>query len=251
MFSWICPKCGAEVPPSEDDCPRCRRAEQAAAAAAPPPQPPAPAPPAPPPFRGQPVTAPPPPPAADPDVRAYFQQHQPAPPPTPAAQPYPTYAVEPPKQGIPSWLVVLIVAIVLTGVGYVAYGFLPSVRARKAAAVGSEAKEETAAAKPVQAHPLGRHLELTGLRVMENAKKQLEVRMVVVNHSAAELPDMKITVDLKSTRSADPISTFTMTLPSLSAFESREVKAQATTTLRAYEFPDWQFLRADFQVVSP
>src|SRR4051794_589474 len=24
MFTWICPKCGSEVPPSENECPNCR-----------------------------------------------------------------------------------------------------------------------------------------------------------------------------------------------------------------------------------
>jgi len=38
MFTWICPRCGREVPPSYDECPDCAKAAQPAAAA---PQPPA------------------------------------------------------------------------------------------------------------------------------------------------------------------------------------------------------------------
>jgi hypothetical protein len=54
MFTWICPRCGREIPPSYTDCPNCGKAEQASAAGTAAPASPAYAPPA----------AVPPPPAA-------------------------------------------------------------------------------------------------------------------------------------------------------------------------------------------
>ena len=33
MFTWICPKCGSEVPPSENECPNCRSKSAPAPAA--------------------------------------------------------------------------------------------------------------------------------------------------------------------------------------------------------------------------
>lgn len=123
MFSWICPTCGRDVPPSQTDCPHCaERAREAAAAAAmappmappqagpwqqpmPPqglaPQPPAwqqappppPAPPQQPPPAWQQVAAPPPVP---PPPQQYAQQPQYAPPP-----PQPQYAPPPPPPQYP------------------------------------------------------------------------------------------------------------------------------------------------------
>jgi hypothetical protein len=49
MFTWICPKCGKEVPPSYSECPNCAAKDQTStepAAATPAPAPPRPAPPA-------------------------------------------------------------------------------------------------------------------------------------------------------------------------------------------------------------
>jgi hypothetical protein len=110
------------------------------------------------------------------------------------------------------------------------------------------------AAVTPNAHPLGKHLEISGIRVTETGNRRLQVRMVVVNHSAAELPDMKLAVSLRSVKAApgdEPVSKFNVTLPSLGAFQSVDVKADTATKLRAYEFPDWQFLTADFEVTSP
>lgn len=102
-----------------------------------------------------------------------------------------------------------------------------------------------------QAHPFAKHLEITGLRVVETPKQKLMVQMIVVNHSAADLPELNLEVKLRSTKAdpeAEPISTFKARVPGMGGYESAEVKAEAATKLRAYEFPDWQFLRAEFEV---
>lgn len=254
MFTWICPKCGSEVPPSETDCPRCAKAmgQTGAQQAVPAPAPAAPAytPPAPayspPPFQTQqqPVMAAPPsppPPLTGQTSQWVVDTSAPAP-------RQETYLIPPPKSGLPSWAVVVLVAVVLIGAGYAGISFLRPGTAKpdvKAAAAGEEAK---------QASPFARNLEIAGLRVVENAGRKLEVHLIVINHSAAELPELKLVVNLRPTTAAadsEPISTFTVKVPPLGAFESKDLKAEAVTKLRAYEFPDWQFLKADFQVVSP
>lgn len=151
---------------------------------------------------------------------------------------------------MPGWVMVLVVAVVLIGAGYAGISFLrPGTSkpdAGKAAPVAADAAK--------QVSPFAKYLEIAGLRVVENANRKLEVHLIVINHSTAELPELKLAVNLRPTTAApdsDPISTFTVKVPPLGAFESKDVKAEAVTKLRAYEFPDWQFLKADFQVVSP
>lgn len=163
--------------------------------------------------------------------------------------------MEAPKSGLPSWLVVLIVAALLIGVGWAGIRFLsPSSGSDEAVAKKEPAtKEDAKKAAATGAGAYAKYVELTGLRVVENAQKKLEVQMVAVNHSAAELPDLKLRVNLRIANAPagkEPISTFTVNVPSLGAFEVRDLKTAAATKLRAYEFPDWQFLRVDFDPVS-
>ncbi|HUP02421.1 MAG TPA: zinc ribbon domain-containing protein [Bryobacteraceae bacterium] len=141
MFTWICPKCGREVPPAYTDCPNCNPQSLPAAAAPPPqsrpaapPQQPA-APPQPPAYAappqqpgagrrrpiwqstqaGAPPEVQPEPPAYAPPQPAYTeplqqyappQSYAPAPPEPPPAQPYYAPSPEPPAPPAPplsSW----------------------------------------------------------------------------------------------------------------------------------------------------
>src|SRR5438270_6737302 len=101
MFTWICPQCGREVPPSYTECPDCvaKGVQAPPAAAVPPPvapvQPPAPqaqtpAPPLPP----QPVIP------------------QPAPP-----QYAPRPVMRAASSGLPTWVLTLLFALVFVGLG--------------------------------------------------------------------------------------------------------------------------------------
>jgi len=49
----------------------------------------------------------------------------------------------------------------------------------------------------------------------------------------------------------EPITEFEAKIPALGPQETKDVTAAAATKLRLYELPDWQFLRADFDVISP
>lgn len=154
----------------------------------------------------------------------------------------------PPKDGLPAWVVVALVAVVLIAAGYAGITLMrsPSADSAKKSAVNEPVKAKGGS-------PFAKHIEIGGIRVTENAKKKLEVQMVVINHSAADLPDLKINIALRVTNAApgaEPVTEFTVKLPALGGLEARDVKAEASTKLRAYEFPDWQFLRPEFEVLS-
>jgi hypothetical protein len=219
MFTWVCPKCGSDVPPAYSECPNC--AEKAATTAGAPAAPPAE-------TVSSPVVTPPP--AAAVPVAA------PAPPPPPAVAPVA------PRKGS-HWLsavaATILVAAVLAGI----YFIVPKARSTNAAAP-AEPPAEASPAPAATAHPLANTIELTGFRLTEDRTQRVQVRFVAVNHSAAELPETKLQVSLK--RDREEIMQFPFTLPSLGPYESKEITATTRTRLRTYEMPDWQFVRADF-----
>ncbi len=158
---------------------------------------------------------------------------------------------------MPGWLVTLIVAAVVAGIGAVAYLYvLPSNRGASRAA-GSESPFEpvpTAHMGIIGDNPIARHIEVTGFRISETQDKRLEVTFLVVNHSAADIGDLAGKVYLRTTESGPdepPIAEFDFKTTRLGPYESVEFKTVAKTDLRAYELPDWQFLRADVEITSP
>ena len=117
----------------------------------------------------------------------------------------------------------------------------------------AKAAAATASAEPAADQPktgagnsdLTKNLEFTGLRVQEDKNQKVEIRMLAVNHSLGELPPLKLDVQLKSTGKPDVLAEFTADLPSMGPLDTREIKTTVKTKMRAYELPDWQFLRAE------
>lgn len=147
---------------------------------------------------------------------------------------------------MPGWLLSVLVAAALIIV------FLTVVVLRNSS---KTAPAQTAAAAPqtvtiqspaVQSDPILRNLELTGLRLTEDAKQKPFVQCVVVNHSGADLGEISVKVNLRAAakQEQEPIGTFAFKV-SLGPYESKDIKAPLDTKLRVYEFPDWQFLRAE------
>lgn len=154
---------------------------------------------------------------------------------------------------MPAWLVTVLVAGGLIAV--VSGGLYLYTQKRTAAtALPAEAPlPGRAESAPVKAHPYAKFLELTGLRITEE-KEKARVNLVVVNHSGAELPPLDIQVNLKAVTAraeTEPVATFSFSLPSMGAYSSRDLSAEMKTKLRAYELPDWQFLRAEFEILTP
>jgi hypothetical protein len=100
------------------------------------------------------------------------------------------------------------------------------------------------------AHPLAKHLEIAGIRITEPAAQTAKVSFLIINHSAADLPDLKLQVILRTEAGANPVFDFPIDLPSIGPYESREMTSTVRTTLKPYEIPDWQMLRPDFRVTS-
>jgi hypothetical protein len=213
MFTWICPQCGKEVPPHETECPHC-----AAGASAP-----------------QPAAAP-----------------QAAAEPPPPAPPQPVYVVAPARHPH-GWLVAVLVAVGLMAAGAGAYYFLlPSSRSAGATA-GQKAPLEPAAAAGAAApatNRLAKFIEATGFRITEDERKRLNIRFLIVNHSPADIGDLAGKVHLKTTEGKS-IADFDFKTTRLGPYESVEFTVLVSTTLRAYEVPDWQFLTADLEITSP
>jgi hypothetical protein len=206
MFTWICPQCGREVPPSEAECPDCARGRQAALEA------PAPSAPAAPPAR---------------------------------------------RPGWPAWLLSVLFAVGFAAIGLAGYWGYRSLRSQPAAAPAPRLALESpgpAPAAPAKPHPLARHIEIAGLRLHEDAGRKASVQFLVVNHSGADLGELSADVQLIAVSpkgESEAVGRFSFRVPALGPYEARELKAPLTTQLRVYELPDWQFLRAEFQITSP
>lgn len=114
--------------------------------------------------------------------------------------------------------------------------------------------EAPGAAMPTGNNPLTKYLEVGGFRLAEDAPGKLKVTFGVVNHSNADLGDLMLKVRLTTSAAKPddpPITEFEAKVPSLGPQEMKDVTASASTKLRIYELPDWQFLRATFEILSP
>ena len=113
---------------------------------------------------------------------------------------------------------------------------------------------EPTSAVPMKKHPLAKYVELVGFRLSEAGGGKLRVKFAVVNHSEADIGDLGVRV-LLTTSSAKPddapIGVFDVKVPALGPQEIQDVSATVATKLRVYELPDWQFLKAEFEITSP
>jgi uncharacterized membrane protein len=103
-------------------------------------------------------------------------------------------------------------------------------------------------------NPLAKYVELTGFRVAESGAGKLKIKFAAINHSDADLGDLTVKVRLVSNtfkEGDEPVTVFEAKIPSLGPGENKDVSVAAKTKLRLYELPDWQFLRADFDITSP
>lgn len=101
-------------------------------------------------------------------------------------------------------------------------------------------------------NPAAKHLELVGFRIIEKSPGHLEVRFGVVNHSEADLGDLKLDIRVGTTtaKTDDPPLIAFSTKISLGPSEMKQVSVDVPTKLRVYELPDWQFLRANFDLTD-
>jgi len=220
MFSWICPKCGHTVPPSYSECPNCAANAEA--------------------------------PATD-QVEAAPAETIPAPPPPVAKVPAARPRRAAKSTGLPVWFQSILVALGLGVVAFLGYFLYRQYGPGKESIQFEKPAVATQASARPPANPLRDYLEVCGLRISEGDSKRVEVQFLVVNHSAADVANLVGTVRLRRSTDppdASPMMSLPLNVASIGPYESREVKAVAETSLRAYELPDWQFLEADLEVGS-
>ena len=213
MFSWICPKCGKEVPPAYNECPHCAAKEpQGASESAP--------------------AAAPPPPA-----------------PSPAA----TQPVRKGTSAAHGWLYSLLFAAVFIVIGLTVYVLLrPKAETTSTSQQQPAALPNPAAAPAPAAGSSGtafRGVEVTGLRLTEDAKQKPFLQLVIVNHTAGDLGDITASGNVKAVNAKneqEEVGTFSVRAR-LGPYEAKDVKVPLETKLRVYEFPDWQFLKAELK----
>jgi hypothetical protein len=158
---------------------------------------------------------------------------------------------------IPPWLLSIGFAVLFLAIGAGAYFGIRYFSGSSQASTSSPVTLENApAAAPSKgkANTLQKYVEVVGMRLTEDAKKRPEVRFVVVNHSGAEIADLAANVNLwaRTAKSdEEAVGTFSFKVPSLGAYESRELSGVLNTKLRVYELPDWQNLVAEIQITSP
>jgi hypothetical protein len=103
-------------------------------------------------------------------------------------------------------------------------------------------------------NPVAKYIELVGFRITERSAGKLKVEFGVVNHSEADIGDIALLVNLRaSTAKPDdaPLVTFDAKVSALGPEDLKQVTVDVPIKLRAYELPDWQFLKADFQITEP
>lgn len=114
--------------------------------------------------------------------------------------------------------------------------------------------EPPGAAAAIGKNPLNKYVEVMGFRIAEQGAGKLKITFAVVNHSEADIGDLGMKIRLTTTASKPtdpPVAEFEAKLASLGPQENKDVTVTVPTKLRIYELPDWQFLRAQFEITSP
>jgi hypothetical protein len=126
----------------------------------------------------------------------------------------------------------------------------------------ASSNKQTNAAPAVPTHftatntsnPVAKYIELVGFRITERSKGHLIAQFGVVNHSEADVGDLKMTINLGTTAAKPgdpPLISFPAQVSRLGPSELKDVSVEVPTKLRVYELPDWQFLKADFEITFP
>jgi len=163
--------------------------------------------------------------------------------------PQPSYTLPDaaPRKGMPAWLVTILVAVIASGA---IFGIVRLLGSKSASSIDTTttASQQSAAASD-SSNPYAKYLEITGVRIVEDTKKRPVAMFLVVNHSSADLPDLELDVTLTTTTAKagdDPLAVMSVKTGSIPANGSKDISAPLNSKLRAYELPDWQFLKAAF-----
>ena len=216
MFTWICPKCGREVPPSYKECPNCAANATTAAEV---------------PLASAVANTPSPTPVYAPPTSAT---------PTPSVSVASSH-----RPQLSPTLVAILATLGIAGLLWLLYAVVLTKKSAPMVAESSPALSQSATFG--SANPLAKHLELSGLRLSGEGGRA-KIQFVIVNHSGAELPELRLQVALAAGGKNE--FEFPFTVPSLGPFESRDFSTTVKTKLKPYEWPDWQVIRPQFRVLD-
>lgn len=256
MFTWICPVCGAEVPPSASECPRCAERRQQTAA------PPPPGPPNAPPYGPPPPAAQQAPPYGGPPQASSYappqaQAYPPAPPPQgyayapQAAQPVYTIGNNHARRGVPAWLAAVLTMAVLGGGLFLVYRWVAG--GKSGAPAQAQKSPFVPAGEAASAHPYAKFVEVTGIRLLEGPDKKPLVRFLVVNHAPIELRGLGLKISLETANAAPGeavIAVIDAHPDPIPPQGAKDMESPLATHLKFYELPDWQYVRAKVEITS-
>ncbi len=124
-------------------------------------------------------------------------------------------------------------------------------RDAKAAATTASNSARTTSGAGDSALAWSRFVEVAGVRVINGANHRPQVQYIVINHSSKELTGLGIRLALRTgndSSSSAPLFTVFSKVPSLGAYQSREIRTDLDADLRTSSVPDWQSIRTDVQV---
>ena len=152
---------------------------------------------------------------------------------------------------MPAWLLTIVSAFAFVGLFGGAFFAFQYFKKEKTAP-GIQLENPPAANTPgAKRNPLEKLISASGIRFVQNAAKKTEVRFVVVNHSAAQLPELNGKLILTARTDTGQIETLDqidIKIPSLGPFESKDMSEKMNTHLQAYELPDWQLMAARIEL---
>jgi hypothetical protein len=149
------------------------------------------------------------------------------------------------RAAVPGWMVSLLTALVII---LISTWFLQNSTLRNPfASTAVEASSPSDAAQ--SAFPtLSKYVEVTGVRVSPGTNSS-DIRYVVVNHSAAELPPFQLVVKLRPKR-GPAVCSFSATVRGMGPNESREMQATTHREVHSYDLPEWRDLRVETHVTA-
>ena len=150
------------------------------------------------------------------------------------------------KPAVPSWMVSLLTALVII--------MISTWVLEKSAFDRFSFSHVEAASSPSDAAQsafptMAKYVEVTGVRASVDTKTS-DIRYVVVNHSAADLPPFVLTVKLHPKRGNTTVCSFSATVQGMAANESRELQTTIPRELHSYELPEWRDLRVETHVTA-
>jgi hypothetical protein len=159
------------------------------------------------------------------------------------------------KLRLPAWVLTLIAAVLLVLLVGSIMQNVNANREARAASVPTETAAQsptTPEAVPSDAHPFGRYVEVTGVRVVADPQRRSQLQYLVVNHSNIQITNIVLHINVRSAdpSSKAPLIQVSAMIPSLGAYESKEIRTDLDTQIRSTEIPDWDHLKVDVQVTS-